>query len=247
MLHLMICDDEPTQTDLLELYVREWAAVAGAELCVDTCRNADQFFFLWDEKKDIDILLLDIDMPGMDGLSLARTLRRNGVGLQILFITGLSEYALEGYDVEAVSYLIKPVKKDKLFAGLERAWERSKSTDAVLLLEAAGEVSRVNCKDICYLESDGHDTLVYCNRNHVRHVVRSKIGLQHLENEIEKKSNMFFRLHRSYLVNLYHIQKITRKEVFVDIGDVIPIARGKWERLNQAYLKFYRGMIECSD
>lgn len=78
MLHIAICDDEPAQGLLLENLVQEWAREKQLSVTVDTCRNAEQFFFLWEEKKDIAILLLDIDMPGMDGMSLAKKAAKKG-------------------------------------------------------------------------------------------------------------------------------------------------------------------------
>ncbi len=235
-LHIVICDDETSQISLLENYVEKWAKECNIEVFVQNCRNADQFLFLWEERKDVDILLLDIEMPGMDGMALAKRLRNGGEQLQILFITGIVDYVMEGYDVEAVSYLLKPVKEERFFECMERARKRIGREEAVLLLEAAGEVEKIRLKDISYLESDGHDTLVYQDAK----VLRSKLGIQKLEKEITEKSGMFYKIHRSYLINFSHIQKITRKEVQMDTGAAIPIPRGKWEALNQAYLNFYR-------
>lgn len=237
-LHIVICDDETSQISLLENYLKGWAKESRTEVFLQHCGNAEQFLFLWEERKDVDILLLDIEMPGMDGMALAKRLRSEGEQLQILFITGSADYVMEGYDVEAVSYLLKPVKEARFFECMERAKKRIGKEDAILLLEAAGEVEKVRLKDICYLESDGHDTLVYQMTD--TSVLRSKSGIQKLEKEVMEKSGMFYKIHRSYLINFSHIQKITRKEVLMDTGAAVPIPRGKWEALNQAYLNFYR-------
>ena len=91
MLYLTICDDENTQLSLLEAYVREWARERRYETEITLCRNAEQLLFRREEKQEMDILLLDIDMPGMSGLSLARRLRERGENVQIVFVTGLSD------------------------------------------------------------------------------------------------------------------------------------------------------------
>lgn len=239
MLHITICDDEPAALSLLESFVTEWAKRENAEVQIDRCKNADQFLFLWEEKKNVDILLLDIEMPGMSGISLAHRLREMGEDLQIIFVTGIADHVLEGYDVDAVSYLLKPVKKERLFACLDRAKNRCGHRAPMLVLETAGEAVRVKLMDICYLESLAHDTMVYCVD--MRDAIRCKTGIAQMERELGRESGSFFKIHRSYLINLAHVERITRKEVEMETGVSLPIARGKWEELNRAYLNYYRG------
>lgn len=240
MLHITICDDEASQLVLLAQYVQEWRESSGIEAEIESFDSADRFFFAWEEKKQTDILLLDIEMPGMDGMTLARKLREQGETVQIIFVTGKPDYVFLGYEVEAVSYLMKPVKKEKIFSCLDRAKERCGKKEPEILAEIAGEVQKIKVRDICYLESEAHDTLIYLTEN----VIRSKKGIHGMETELAEKSGNFFKPHRSYFVNLSHVEKITRKEIRVDSGAVIPIARGKWEELNLAYLKFCRKIEE---
>lgn len=257
MLHITICDDEQTQLTLLESFVTEWARLQKYEPEINLCQNADQFLFWQEEKKEPDIILLDIDMPGMDGLSLARKLRSDGRAAQIIFITGLTDYVLEGYDVEAVSYLIKPVKKERLFSCLDKAKERCGRQAPTLLLETPGGAARIKLADICYLESDAHDTQVHFilspnspsgNFPHAAELmntcpsdaIRCKTGIHELEIQLQAQSRSFFKIHRSYLVNLSYVSKITRKDVLMDTGEILPVARGRWEALNKAYLDYYR-------
>jgi len=245
MLHFTVCDDEEAQLALFDAYLREWAKDRKCGVEIDLCRNAEQFLFRQGYEGETDILLLDIDMPGKSGLDLARELREKGEDLQIIFVTGLKDYVLEGYEVEAVSYLLKPVKKEKLFLCLDKARERRRRGEPVLLLETPGGMARVRLKDICYLESDAHDTKVHCARVlGAAEVIRSKTGIHELEESLRKSGGAFFRIHRSYLVNLSGVSRITRKEVLMDTGEALPVARGRWEALNRAYLEYYRGKQE---
>lgn len=244
MLYLTICDDENTQLSLLKSYVAEWAGERRHETDITLCRNADEYLFHREEKQEMDILLLDIDMPGMDELSLARRLRRQGEIVQIIFVTGLSDYALEGYEVEAVSYILKPVKKERLFACLDRAWERRGREEPALLLETPGGMARARLKDVCYLESAAHDTQVHSIL--WAEPLRCRTGIRQMEERLEGAGLPFFRIHRSYLVNLAYVSRIARKEVVMDNGEALPVAKNRWEALNRAYMEYYGGKLTHS-
>lgn len=237
MWYFTICDDEPEQLSWLEAAVREWAVRERQEVEVDLCRNAEQLLFHLEEKRT-DILLLDISMPGMSGITLAHRLRDRGEAVQIIFVTGLADHALEGYDVEAVSYLIKPVREEQLFTCLDRARERCGQGEPMLVLETPWGASRVKLSEVCYLESAAHQTYVRCIR--AREPIRCKAGIRQLEEIILQQSHSFFQIHRSYLVNLLYVSRITRKDAVMDTGEALPVSRGRWEALNRAYLDYYR-------
>lgn len=238
MLHLVICDDEPSQLALLETCVRQWAGERKTDIKISQCQSAQQFLFLWEEGRSVDIALLDIDMPGMNGICLAHKLRSKGERLQIIFVTGLTDYVLEGYEVEAVSYLLKPVRKDKLFSCLDKAADRCGKEEPSLLLGIPGGTARIRLKEISYVESTAHDTLIY--RTCGGEGLRCRTGIRQLEESLCVAGGGFFKIHRSYLVNLSCVGRITRKEVVMDTGKALPIARGRWEAVNQAYLGYYR-------
>lgn len=238
MLHVAVCDDERTALQELAEEVRRWAEAEGEACSVETFASADAFWFVWEERKDLEVLLLDIEMPGMDGMELARRLRQAGEPIGIIFVTGNPDFALEGYDLEAVSYVIKPVRRERLHAALSRARERMARRAAVLLPLSGGELERLYIADICCLESDGHASIVW-KKDGTKLV--SKMGIQQLEQELENCSDAFFKPHRSYFINLAHVERIGKKDVRMGNQLLVPIARGKWEPLNQAYLRYFRG------
>ncbi len=199
MLHVAVCDDERTALQELAEEVRRWAEAEGEACSVETFASADAFWFVWEERKDLEVLLLDIEMPGMDGMELARRLRQAGEPIGIIFVTGNPDFALEGYDLEAVSYVMKPVRRERLHAALSRARERMARRAAVLLPLSGGELERLYIADICCLESDGHASIVW-KKDGTKLV--SKMGIQQLEQELENCSDAFFKPHRSYFINL---------------------------------------------
>jgi len=237
MLHIAICDDDKVLLEDLRREVELWAKESREACSVELFATADAFLYAWEEKKAVEVLLLDIEMPGMDGMELAKKLRQKGEQISIIFVTGNPGYALEGYDLEAVSYLMKPVKRERLFSALGRAKERAGSREALLVALSAGEVERVYVADICFLESEGHETIL---RKRDGTSLACKMNLQQLEKELEEKADTFFKPHRSYFINLSYVERITKKDVRMEGGALVPIARGKWEALNQAYMSCFR-------
>lgn len=239
VLRVAVVDDEEAAREIYGALARDWARRRSIEAEVAAFASAEQLLFSLDDAP-CDIVLLDIEMSGLDGMGLARELRARGERTQIVFVTGIIDHALDGYDVDAVSYLLKPVRAEKLEAALDRALDRVGREEPVLVVESAGEISRVPLTRICFLEARGHDTLVTL-ADGTRLV--STRGIARLEAELSRMSGLFIKTHRSYLVNLPHVRRITRHEVEMDTGDVLPIARGRWEELNRAWLAWCRGTL----
>lgn len=163
VLQIAVCDDERAAADLIAGLARDWARGRGVEARVDTFVSADALFFSLDDGAP-DVALLDIEMPGASGMELARLLRERGERTQVVFVTGIIDHVFGGYDVDAVSYLLKPARADRLFLALDRARERLGRAEPVLVVESAGETSRVVVSRVCYVEGSGHDALVLAMR-----------------------------------------------------------------------------------
>ena len=147
---IAICDDSQADTEYLTTLVKEWAKDRTA--IIKTFPSAEAFLFNYAEEKDFDILLLDIEMGKMDGVTMAKVIRQDNESVQIVFITGYSEYIADGYDVAALHYLIKPVKTEQLLSVLDRAAERLKKNEKELLLKTADETVVMPVREIRYLD-----------------------------------------------------------------------------------------------
>ena len=225
---IAICDDSSADRQYLSTLADRWAADRGHVIRTAFFSSAEEFLFHYAEEKDYDILLLDIEMGAMDGVTMARTLRRDNETVQIIFVTGYSDYIAEGYEVAALHYLMKPVREDKLFSVLDRAAEKLSRNETVLNFEVGGEMVRVPIYQIRYADVSGNYVTI-----HAAGEVTVKMTLGELEGQLDRR---FYRAGRSVIVNLTMISRVTKTEILLSDGTAVPLPRGAYEGVNRAII-----------
>ena len=150
-LTIAICEDNDEQCAALRRLLDEWSLGKPFAFIIDEYISAESFLFSYPEKT-CDLLILDIEMGEINGMELAKRLREKADSLPILFVTGYSEYMNEGYEVEALHYLLKPVDKEKLFAVLDR-YVKSRRSGKEILLITDSETLRVSADIIACCEA----------------------------------------------------------------------------------------------
>jgi len=230
MVRIAICDDSSADAAFVENQVKAWAAARPVGIYTQVFSSAESFLFQYAEDKRWDILILDIEMGQMDGVTMARTIRKENEALQIIFVTGYSDYIAEGYEVAALHYLIKPVKVEKLFSVLDRALEKQKQNERCLNLEMGGEMVRIPFYEIRYLDVRLNYVTIHAKEEYA---VKRPLG--EFEKELDQR---FVRAGRSLILNLECIRRVTRKEVTLSDGTVLPLPRGVYEPLNRAIIQF---------
>lgn len=223
-----VCDDSAADRKYLSDLVRQWARSAGHTVTIAEFPSAESFLFHYAEEKDYDILLLDIEMGNMDGITMARRLRRENDTVQIVFITGYSDYIAEGYEVDALHYLMKPTGRDKLFSVLDRAAEKLKKNEKVLTLETGGETIRIPVYQIRYADVQGNYVTIHASVD-----VTVKMTLRELASELDDR---FYRAGRSLIINLTRISRVTKTEIRLSDGTALPLPRGAYEGVNRAII-----------
>ncbi len=214
-------------------FVREiltcWADQRGLALEAAVFSSAERFLFQYAQDKDWDLLLLDIEMGAMDGVTMAKQVRAHNEAVQIVFITGYSDYIMEGYEVAALHYLMKPVNRQKLLTVLDRALEKRRQEERCLNLEAYGELVRLPFYEIRYLD---------VHQNYVTIHAKADYTVKHTLADFEKElDSRFCRVGRSMIVNLKYIQRVTKTELRLSDGTVLPLPRGAYEPLNRAIIQ----------
>ena len=225
---IAICDDSDADRQYISDLVKSWGANTGHRVQISAFTSAENFLFHYAEKNDYDILLLDIEMGAMDGVTMAKKLRCDNDTVQIVFITGYSDYILEGYEVAALHYLMKPVREDKLFSVLDRAAEKLSKNEKILHFEVGGEMVRIPIYQIKYANVFGNYVTI-----HALDDLTVKMTLVDLEKELDDR---FLRVSRSAVVNLTQIGRVTKTEIKLNDGAAIPLPRGAYESVNRAII-----------
>ena len=224
-----IVDDNRIDASFTEQALTAWAENRQLAVQAECFDSAEKFLFRYAGDKAWDILLLDIEMNAMDGVTMAKKVRAQNEAVQIVFITGYSDYIAEGYEVAALHYLMKPVSRGKLFAVLDRALEKRRQEDRCLNLEATGEMVRIPFYEIRYLDVRQNYVTVHAKKDYT---VKRTLG------EFEKElDDRFCRVGRSMIVNLRFIRRVTRADVTLSDGSVLPLPRGAYEPLNRAIIQ----------
>ena len=224
-----IVDDSSVDAAFVEDILNTWAESRQVVLQPERFPSAEKFLFRYADDKAWDILLLDIEMGAMDGVTMAKKVRAHNEAVQIVFITGYSDYIAEGYEVAALHYLMKPVNKDKLFSVLDRALEKRKQEERCLNLESAGEMVRIPFYEIRYLDVRQNYVTIHAKQEYT---VKRTLG--DFEKELDDR---FSRVGRSMIVNLKYIQRVTKTDVYLSDGTVLPLPRGAYEPLNRAIIQ----------
>ena len=224
-----IVDDNTSDAKFIQGILNNWADQRQANIQVEVFPSAEAFLFRFAEDKEWDILLLDIEMGAMDGVTMAKRVRQDNEAVQIVFITGYSDYIAEGYEVAALHYLMKPVNREKLLTVLDRAMEKRKQEERCLNLEAYGEMVRIPFYEIRYLDVHQNYVTVHAKADYT---VKRTLG--DFEKELD---NRFCRVGRAMVLNLKYIQRVTKTEVRLSDGTVLPLPRGAYEPLNRAIIQ----------
>lgn len=230
-LNYAVCDDDGKALEVLSQAVSRWANENGHIPCGHTFSSGEAFLFAYEEQRTYDLLLLDVEMQALSGIDLAKKLRRDGFGGEIVFVTSHFEFAGEGYEVDALHYLTKPLSMEKLYTVLEKAVARISAEPPSVTVNVTGEGSTVKLytSEILYAESFRHDLVIHTEKGDYT----TKEGIAAFE---ARAGEGFYRIHRSYLVSLPKVVRISRTEVTLKDGTKLPLARGKYDDVNRAFI-----------
>jgi len=231
MINIAICDDECAEINYITSFVRKWSEIREIAVRISNYESAESFLFAYADDKTPDILLLDIQMKAMDGLELARQIRRDNEIVQIIFITGFPDFIADGYDVSALHYLMKPVKENKFYEVLDKAVLRLRKMPRIITFPKTGGDIKLIADDIIYAEVLSHTVVLHFTK-----------GMEKFQMRIKDMEDLlgdgFFKCHRSYIVSMKYVRRVTKTAMVLNNGQEISLSRNLYDEANQAFINY---------
>lgn len=242
MIKLAICDDDVKELEKTKEMCKAYQTLHPEnDIRISIFISPSEMLSHIDNNGPFDLVLLDIYMPGMTGIILARTLREknlkisNNDNLQIIFLTTSQAHAVEAFSLHAAHYLVKPFKTEQLDDALSKAiYAIEKNNKAYITLKTAEGVQRVYFADYIYSETDGHIQKIYRSSDDY---IKIRITCCELY-KLLSFDNRFFKYGCSYLLNLDKIQAISKKSILFENGMQITMQRRQYKELLDRYTSY---------
>lgn len=235
-MQIIICDDEKSIQSLLQQKTARFFAEKNIPCKILCCSSGEEVLTLAEKGTKIDLLFLDIQMPGRNGMEIARILRRQHENILIIFVTALSEYVYEAFDVDALHYLVKPFHDEKLYQVLDKAFRRhetqagEQSLPRAILVKRGGVSTKVLLSDIIYAE--------VFNRKVMLHTINSDIEYYGKLTDLSEQAGVdFYRTHRAYLVNLKYVEKYDATTVWLEQGTAL-LSKKQFSGFVRQYMQY---------
>lgn len=227
---IAICDDEEQYIHTLCPLLEKWAKQHDITLTIYPFTNGDELIDAH-KNKCMDLIILDVIMPLLNGINTARELRENDPDVPIIFLTSSKEFAVDSYEVKAFHYLIKPVDTRKLFDVLENFLKIQKRPKKSFVAQTTDGFYRILFDDVDYLEAQNKRVLVHLSNGRTIHICElfSKCA------EVFAPENGFYHCHRSYIVNLKNVESFSRTEITTCHHATIPISRNRYASFKDSY------------
>lgn len=223
-MRISICDDLEVELDKLEALCLE----VDSSATIRKYTNGQQLCFELNNGVKTDIIILDIDMPGDDGITIGKKIRESGSNVIIIFYTSYPQYAIESYDCEAFYYLMKDCSKEKFFTILRRAYDKIRINRKFIVVQQRKTPRRISISDIYYIE---------CVRKHLIYHIEGEdveISANLSDAYSELKDFSFYQVHQGYVVNLKKIVRFDDYWIVLTNGNKIPVSvRKKTEVINR--------------
>lgn len=234
MICIAIVEDENIWMQMLNEYIKRYAAENNFQVDVKCFRDGTEIVKY---QGKFDIIFMDIQLGQMNGMKAAEKIREYDKEVIFIFVTNTAAYAVQGYTVDAMGYMLKPIKYAAFAQLVKKAFTKLKRKDKVYLnINTAEGIKRLDLNTIFYIESQRHKVLIHMEDG--KYLVSGT--MKRLEEELREKG--FARCNNAYLVNMKYIENVQRNEVIVG-GNALSISRTKKQTFLEAVTDYMGGVV----
>lgn len=234
MLRIAIVENDVDSRTQIQTFIQRFARSEGLDICVEEFDRGDRFLAQY--QSVYDIIFMEIELPGFDGMETARRLRKKDQDVVLVFVTALARHAIRGYEVDALDFVLKPLSHYAFSLKLERAIRRvrQRAGDSILV-KTSGGMHRLEIKQIYYLETKSR--MLYYHTSSGVYSVRGSLrdAVQQLE------AYSFAKCNQCYLVNLQHVTDV-RDEYVTVAGAALEISRRNRKTFLDAVVAYIGGV-----
>ncbi len=235
MIHIAICDDEKEFVSDMRMLIERYAKEKQTEIRISEFESGLELMKQYD--RTLDLVFLDIQMDGMDGLKTAGQIRTLDEEVSIIFLTSLKQYALEGYKYRAVNYIVKPMKYIRLKVELDRWMEKQQRKNPCIVVSNDSGTFKVALNTLHYAETYKRNLLLHTEQGEVI----SYRSMKELETELKQYG--FFRCHSGFLVNMGFVKQVEKLEVHLTSGETIYVSKPKKKEFMEAMAEYWGKML----
>ena len=235
MIKIALCDDDISDLNLIHELLDQYRREQKIEIHTTTFQSPLDLLTEIERGTRFDILLLDILMPGLNGIDTAAEIRSHNEDVKIIFLTSSSEFAVQSYSVHAYFYQLKPIMKEHFFHLMDSVLAVcSSEQNSSLILRCKSGITRITPRQLEYCEVIHRTLMIHLTSGKVLESIGS---LDDLSRQLTPYGN-FLRPHRSYLVNLEHVQHLSYRAITMACLVEIPIPRGKYNDIKTAFMDY---------
>lgn len=226
---ILVCDDLPEERAKLGKMIRAYGEKRGVSVQLHFFSGGAELLDAYRPGK-FQILFLDIYMPGLSGMETAKQIRKLDADCAIIFSTTSQDSGIESFEVQASDYLVKPFRQEDVDGALDWCLEHQSEAPRCLTVHREGEQVSIPIQSIVYIEITGHLANLHADGQ----VVTAHRGLGELQSAIGSQD--FLRCHRSFLVNMNHIQRVEGNSFQMDNGDLVPIGTAGAAQIREQFM-----------